>query len=245
MLVMALHDKTKPGSSKAASEFIHNGKDVFRKMEIEKEIAARKGEKCLKVGAKNSVVYAAVEVTDEEGNRTVEARIFDTSVSTRYYGAPKEISWVEYKETEYMGDIEFERIKQQLSSAGVGSEDYKKIKDTLNADPRYLLPTDCPSAIIKLLSPTTNPNAKKWRRACKDQLADLAAEKLCVDSLTNLPLDSRIMLANSNPLDDPVYLTKDTSGKFKYPVWTDEKSGRKYKIKEIQQIGYEIVERGI
>lgn len=103
----------------------------------------------------------------------------------------------------------------------------------------------CPSSILKKLSPTDNKNAKAWRRGCKDVLESLAVEKLDSQSLTNLPLDTRIRLIGKKTDDGKdIILVKDEYPQFSYPVWVDEDTDEKYKIIDVQNYGYEIVERG-
>lgn len=103
----------------------------------------------------------------------------------------------------------------------------------------------CPSSILKKLSPTDNKNAKAWRRGCKDVLESLAVEKLDSQSLTNLPLDTRIRLISKKTEDGKdIILVKDEYPQFSYPVWVDEDTDEKYKIIDVQNYGYEIVERG-
>lgn len=103
----------------------------------------------------------------------------------------------------------------------------------------------CPSSILKKLSPTDNKNAKAWRRGCKDVLESLAVEKLDSQSLTNLPLDTRIRLIGKKTEDGKdIILVKDEYPQFSYPVWVDEDTDEKYKIIDVQNYGYEIVERG-
>lgn len=103
----------------------------------------------------------------------------------------------------------------------------------------------CPSCILKKLTPTTNKNAKVWRRNCKDILEGLAVEKKDNHSLTNLPVGSRIKLISIQTDEEKdIILIKETYPRYSYPVWVDEDTDQKYKICDIQSYGYEVLERG-
>lgn len=104
--------------------------------------------------------------------------------------------------------------------------------------------TDCPSSILKLLTPTENPKALLWRSRCKDNLAELAAEKLYQDSLTNLPLYTKIRLLTPDSKGNDIILIKDDDPAFKSPVWIDDTNGKKYKKVDIQNAGFEIISKG-
>ena len=149
-----------------------------------------------------------------------------------------------YDESDYMSLDEYARYKDELESLDKESTEYKELMDKLNSEKRYVLPTGCHSSILKKLTPSSLSNVNRWRMACKDVLETLAAEKLYSDSLTNLPLLSKVKLSEIRSSGEEIILVKDNEGNFKYPVWIDDTTGRKYKINEIQQIGYEIVSRG-
>jgi len=240
--ILKLHDYDKDATVVEATELCHNGKDVIRKLEIAKAIAKEPGCECIKTAAKNSIVYAAVKVqnpvTEED---EVVCRIYDTTVFTR--NRKHYISYKMYEENDYMPIEVYEVNKAKLESLDPESTDYQKLKDKLNLDKKYVLPTGCHSSVLKLLTPSAVKNVQKWRMDCKDVLATLASEKLFEDSLTNLPLLSKIKLMEIRSNGDPIYLIKDNEGNFKYPIWIDDVTGKKYKIKEIQQIGFEIVSK--
>lgn len=98
----------------------------------------------------------------------------------------------------------------------------------------------CPSAILKTLTDTNDKERIKFRQDCKDILDMLAIEKKCEISLTNLPVGTKIKL-NKQKDGKPIVLIKEDLLS-KYPIWIvdDSVDIEKYKIKDIQEIGYEI-----
>ena len=240
--ILKLHDYDKDAHVIEATEFCHGGKDVIRKLEIAKIIGKEAGVECIKTAAKNSIVYAAVKrqnpVTEED---EVVCRIYDTTVFTR--NRKHYMSYKMYEENDYMPIETYEVYKAKLETLDPESSDYQKVKDKLNVEKKYVIPTGCHSSVLKLLTPSASKNVQKWRMDCKDVLATLASEKLFEDSLTNLPLLSKIKLMEIRSDGTPIYLVKDNEGNFKYPIWIDDVTGKKYKIKQIQEIGFEIVSK--
>lgn len=240
--ILKLHDYSKEAFVKEATQFVEGKGTVIRKLEVAMEIAKEIGIRCVKIAAKNTMVYAAVESVDADtGERQVKCRIYDTSVFNR--SGKTYISWKMYDEADYMPIDEYERYKERLNDYGEGTKEYERLMNKLNIEKRYVLPTTCHSSVLKKLTPTAKTNVNRWRMDCKDILAGLAAEKLYEDSLTNLPIMAKIKLAEIRSDGTPIYLVKDTEGSYKYPVWIDDTTGQKYKINQIQQIGFEIVER--
>lgn len=239
--ILKLHDYSKETYSKVATQFCHGGKDVIRKLEIAQEIAKEPGVKCLNVAAKNSIVYAAVRTKNTDEEEEIVARIYDTNVYKT--GNTTYISWRMYDEKDYMPLSVYESTKQRLEELDKDSSAYQKLVARLNREQRYVLPTGCHSKILKLLTPSAVLNVKQWRNDCSDVLATLAAEKNYTDSLTNLPLLSIINLNQFRDDGSQIQLVKDNDGEYKYPVWIDDTTGKKYKICDIQKIGYEIKSR--
>lgn len=196
--------------SEKVIEFYTKNKQCDRKAEVEKLLTFENDDiisKPVKVCRQNSLVYAAVKITDKKTKESrVVGKVFVTSTNLKW---DKKFVYEEFDESECPD--------QQT----------------------------CPSSILKKLSPTDNKKAKAWRRGCKDTLEGLAVEKLDDQSLTNLPVDTRIKLINKKSDDgDPIILVKDIYPQFSYPVWVDENTDEKYKICDIQSYGYEIIERG-
>lgn len=191
-------------------EFYTSNKQCDRKAEVEKLLTFENDEiisKPVKICRQNSLVYAAVKITDKKTNTSrVVGKVFVTKTNLKW---DKIFAYEEFDETEC---------------------------------PEY---QSCPSSILKKLSPTDDKNAKAWRRGCKDTLEGLAIEKLDEQSLTNLPIDSRIKLINKKSDDgDDIILVKDIYPQFSYPVWVDEVTDEKYKICDIQSYGYKLIEKG-
>lgn len=194
---------------KIATEFIHGGKHVFRKMEVAKILNFQNEEiisKCKKVCQKNAIVYAAVEITEKAtGNKYITAKIFKTmtQLNVNHY-----FFWDEYSEFD---------------------------------NPQW---AECPASILNLLSPTRNGKAKVWRQKCRDNLDIIAAEAGYADSLSNLPILTKIKLSKLDDNYEPIFLVKDNDERYKNPIWIDDKTDKKYSLKSIREIGYEIVEKG-
>lgn len=191
-------------------EFYTKSKQCDRKKEIEKILTFENDDiisKPVKVCRQNSLVYAAVEITDKKTNtKKVVGKVFVTSTNLKW---DKNFTYEEHSEEE---------------------------------NPEYY---SCPSSILKKLSKTDNENAKSWRRACKDTLEGLAIEKLDNDSLTNLPIDTTIRLIGKTREDgSDIILVKSTYMQFCYPIWEDDITGDKYKICDIQSLGYEVLAKG-
>ncbi len=239
--ILKLHDYSKDTESKIATQFCHGGKDVIRKLEIAQEIAKEPNVQCLNIAAKNSIVYAAIRTKNTEEEEEIVARIYDTNVYRT--GDTTYISWRMYDEKDYMPLSVYEATKARLEELEKDSSAYQKLVTRLNREQKYVLPTGCHSKILKLLTPTAITSAKQWRADCGDVLATLAAEKNFTDSLTNLPLMSIIKLNQFRNDGSQVMLVKDNDGDYKYPIWIDDVTGKKYKICDIQKIGYEIKSR--
>lgn len=241
--ILKLHEYSKDRESKIATQFCHGGKDVIRKLEIAQEIAKEPNVQCLNIAAKNTIVYAAVRTKNTEEEEEIVARIYDTNVYRR--NGNVYISWCMYEESDYMSKQTYDETKarlEELKEEG-NTMAYDKLMSRLNREQKYVLPTGCHSKILKLLTPTAVRNVNQWRMDCGDKLAMLAAEKNYTDSLTNLPLLSIIKLNKFRDDGTQVYLVKDNEGNFKYPIWIDDTTGQKYKIRDIQEIGYEIKSR--
>ena len=234
--IKALHNTKKLGASKEVTHF-KNGR-VIRKLEIATIIAQEVGVECIKVAAKNATVYAAVKTVDENGVAKVSARIYDTYVNA--CGSKTYLNYVMYTEDEFMTPLEYDDFKYQLDFA-MNDEEKAIYQAAIDDDPRYVLPTGCHSSILKLLTPTANVNALAWRTACKETLDALSAEKLIPFSLHNLPLETRIMLNKEDENGNQIVLVKDNDPGYKSPVWVDEVTCKKYKIKEVQTIGFSIL----
>ena len=242
--ILKLHDYSKENNSKIATQFCHGGKDVIRKLEIAQEIAKEPDVECLNIAAKNSIVYAAVRTKNTEDEEEIVARIYDTNVY-RNYANVTYIAWRMYEESDYMPKDVYDSTKLRLQQLldDSNTEAYNKLKARLNRERKYVLPTGCHSKILKLLTPTAVRNVNQWRTDCGDILSALAAEKNQTDSLTNLPLLSIIKLNKFRKDGTQIFLVKDKDGSYKYPVWIDDVEGTKYKICDIQKIGYEIESR--
>ena len=69
---------------------------------------------------------------------------------------------------------------------------------------------DCPKSILKLLSPTTNECALKWRSACVEK----AEKKKNPNALGNLPIGAIIQLSDGTKL-----IKRAPAYQFKTPWW--------------------------
>lgn len=188
-------------------EFYAKNGQADRKAEIEKILTFENDDiisKPVKVCRQNTLVYAAVEITDKKTKeKKVVGKVFLTKTNLKW---DKDFSYEEYDEEDC---------------------------------PEY---QSCPSSILKKLSKTENSNAKRWRRGCKDTLEGLAIEKKDDNSLTNLPIDAEIRLINKKHDDgSDVILVKTTYVQFAYPIWEDIDTDEKYKICDIQRLGYEVI----
>lgn len=214
------------------------GKPVSRKNEISAIIQNTENEELVCIAEKNSVVYAAVRLKDESGSEKTTARIYNTSVVNRFDGS-KFIRFQVFSEDEFISPEDFSTMKDELSALDRGSEEFKDLMSKINKEKLYCFPSQCHSKIIKKLSSTTNKNALDWRNHCLDNLASLAAEKKLDGTLHNLPLLSKIRLNKKNADGEYIVLVKDMDVRFKYPIWIDDENDEKYKISEIQTIGFE------
>lgn len=191
-------------------EFYTKSGQADRKAEIEKILTFENDDiisKPVKVCRQNSLVYAAVEITDKKTKeKKVIGKVFLTKTNLKW---DKNFSYEEYDEE--------------------SCPDYQT----------------CPSSILKKLTKTDNAGAKRWRRSCKDNLESLAIEKLDENSLTNLPVDTEIRLIGKQHDDgSDIILVKTTYVQFAYPIWEDDATDEKYKICDIQALGYEIITKG-
>lgn len=99
---------------------------------------------------------------------------------------------------------------------------------------------DCPKSILALLTPTENEFAQEWRKRCYENLEKKKLKKQNPDSLSNLPVGSKISATWGAGV---IILIKIKHGYYKNPVWVNEDITCRYKISDIERNGY-IVLRG-
>jgi hypothetical protein len=99
----------------------------------------------------------------------------------------------------------------------------------------------CPSSVLKLLSPFPDENSKEFRETSRDILSMLAAEKSQPDSLTNLPVDTQIVLVGKKATSGcDIILQKMYDKERGRCYWEDVYTHRIYRKQEIQSYGYEV-----
>lgn len=230
------HEYENRPSTVQVVDFCHGGKDPIRKLVIAKEIAKEKDVKALCVAAKNGVVYAAVKNADG----SVSCRIYDTSVFRN--GGDMYMKYTCYSEEEYMPIEKYEFQKDQLESAA-SEEERQKVQEKINQERLTYLPPKAHAKVLNLLTPTNNPRANRFREDSRDLLEMLDTEKKFPESLKNLPKGTEIQttLPNAEGIVEDLVLVKDDDPCYKYPVWIDDKTGKKYKINAIQAAGFRIL----
>ena len=99
--------------------------------------------------------------------------------------------------------------------------------------------TECPIAILNLLTPTDNENAKKWREDCYEYHRNKANSKKDKNSLNNLPVGSVIEMPYWNGGTKTLTKCNHYSPK---TIWTD--GCYRYTTPTIKRQGYTVIKRG-
>lgn len=104
---------------------------------------------------------------------------------------------------------------------------------------------DCPKSILKLLSPTDNEYANKWRKMCYENLK----KKSDPNNLSNLPVGSIIKV--TMPFDTRFYksgeivtLSKRDGWSTKKPAWFSPKARFTAGLMKMLDGHYEVIKRG-
>ena len=98
---------------------------------------------------------------------------------------------------------------------------------------------DCPASILKLLTPTDSEYANEWRKECWNNIEKKKMKKKNPNSLSNLSIGSKIKINDFK--GNSVVLEKVDYPRYKNPIWIDYSKYVKYKPKDIERLGYEVI----
>lgn len=113
---------------------------------------------------------------------------------------------------------------------------YKDMDETVG--PCYY---DCPASILKLLTPTESEYANEWREACWKKIEEKKKKRKDPNSLSNLPVGSKIEMkywGEGNPI---IVLEKMNYWGYKRPIWVCSAMNTRFKEKDIQSQGYKVL----
>lgn len=100
---------------------------------------------------------------------------------------------------------------------------------------------DCPASILKLLSPTDSKLANEWRESCWKKIEEKKNRKKDPNSLSNLPVGSRIEMKYWEENTPTIILKKIKHGAYKNPIWVKEDLSARFTTKTIQTQGYSVL----
>jgi len=112
---------------------------------------------------------------------------------------------------------------------------YKEIDETSGPCER-----NCPVSILKLLTPTDNETANKWRNDCYLNAEMEATRRKDENALNNLPVGSTVEFHIG---EETIRVTKINVAYRKRPIWYD---GFRYRYRPslINGCGYTVIKRG-
>lgn len=96
---------------------------------------------------------------------------------------------------------------------------------------------DCPTGILKLLTPTDNENANEWRKKCWETAAKKKADRDDPNNLNNLPVGTVIMCEGRKVIKTA------PRAQFKTPFWKVCDRNTYLKKGDIKRCGYEVISR--